>query len=98
MKTRIMTILRDHAHTISSTMFDDAREAIQNGLRGLNDWLARQSVEMTGTVRRNADLAGENLVSSTALTGTLAQQKESLKRMLEWVADLEQHTLKLEAA
>lgn len=98
MKNRIMTILRDHAHSISTTMFDDAREAIQNGLRGLNDWLARQSVEMTGTVRRNADLAGENLVSSTALTGTLAQQKESLKRMLEWVADLEQHSLKLEAA
>lgn len=98
MKTRIMTILRDHTHTISTTMFDDAREAIQNGLRGLNDWLARQSLEMTGTVRRNANLAGENLVSSTALTGTLAQQKESLMRMLEWVGDLEDHLVESEAA
>jgi hypothetical protein len=43
-------------------MFDDARESLLNGRRGLNDWLAHEFCEVTATVRRHAVLAAENLL------------------------------------
>jgi hypothetical protein len=64
MKRRMVDILARHASGISQVMFDDARDAILSGLRGLNDWLAREYEKMAEAVRRNAALAAENLVAS----------------------------------
>ena len=64
MKQRMVAILSNHAHKVAQVMFDDARDALINGVRSLNDWLAREFDSMIETVRRNAKLAAENLVAS----------------------------------
>ena len=40
MRQRMVAILAEEANRVSQKMFDEAREAILSGLRGLNDWLA----------------------------------------------------------
>ena len=62
MKKRMVAILSNHATQVSQVMFDDARESLLNGLRGLNDWLAHEFCEMTAAVSRHASLAAENLL------------------------------------
>ena len=62
MKKRMVAILSDHATQVSQVMFDDARESLLNGLRGLNDWLAHEFCEMTAAVSRHGSLAVENLL------------------------------------
>jgi GTPase SAR1 family protein len=63
MKTRMVAILAEHARKISQVMFDDARDALINGVRNLNDWLVREYDKMIEAVKRNAALAAENLVA-----------------------------------
>jgi Dynamin family len=63
-RQRIVDILATHARQVSQVMFDDAREAVLAGVRGLNDWLAREFAKMTETIRRHASLAADNLISS----------------------------------
>lgn len=64
MKSRMVAILGQHAHKVSQVMFDDARDALVNGVRSLNDWLIREYETMIQAVQRNASLAAENLVVS----------------------------------
>lgn len=64
MKQRMVAILAQHAHKVAQVMFDDARDALLNGVRSLNDWLAREFDSMIETVRRNAKLAAENIAVS----------------------------------
>jgi hypothetical protein len=63
MKQRVVEILSEEAHKIARVMFDDAREALLGGLRGLNDWLAREFQKMTAAVRQSGQLAAQNLVT-----------------------------------
>ena len=62
MKKRMVAILSNHATQVSQVMFDDARESLLAGLRGLNDWLTHEFREMTAAVSRHASLAAENLL------------------------------------
>ncbi|WP_397571921.1 hypothetical protein [Schlesneria sp. T3-172] len=63
MKQRMVETLATHAHRVAQVMFDDARDAILSGVRGLNDWLAREFDKMIEAVRRNVSLAADNLVA-----------------------------------
>lgn len=59
MKQRMVEILCEHAKTTSQVMFDDAREALLTGVRGLIDWLRSEYKGMTKAVDRHAELAIE---------------------------------------
>jgi len=63
MKRRIVEVLARHAREVSNVMFDDARDAIVNGVRKLNDWLTREFTSMIEAIIRNAGLAAQNLVA-----------------------------------
>jgi energy-coupling factor transporter ATP-binding protein EcfA2 len=90
MKQRMVAILAEHAARVSQVMFDDARDAILSGLRGLTDWLVVQYGEMIGTVNRHASLAAENLlVSGERLSeDTIARNKQPLEEMAVLVDSL----------
>lgn len=64
MKQRMIEILSEHAKKISQVMFDEARDALLNGLRGLNDWICSEFQKMTKSVDRNATLASDDLIGS----------------------------------
>ena len=83
MKQRMVAILAEHATRVSQVMFDDGRDAILSGLRGLNDWLGGQYVEMIAAVNRHASLAAENLlVSGERLSeDTISRDKQPLEEM-----------------
>jgi len=61
-------------------MFDDSREAILGGVRGLGDWLAREYDTMIGAVTRSAGLAAQNLVAgeSSMTEEALAEEQATL--------------------
>jgi len=71
MKQRMVDILSDHANRVAEVMFDDARDAILNGVRGLNDWLAREYDTMIDAVSRSAVIAADNFIASGS---TMTQQ------------------------
>ena len=56
MKQRMVNILSEHAGRVVLTMFDDAREAILNGVRGLKDWLAWEYEKMIEAVLQVATM------------------------------------------
>lgn len=86
MKRRMVDILAQHARQVSQVMFDDARDALLNGVRNLNDWLAREYDKMTQAVQRNAALAAENLVAGgQQLTAEAIQAEQAT---LNSLADL----------
>ncbi len=62
MKQRMISTLAEHANRVAQTMFDEARDAILDGVRGLNDWISREFEKMIDVVRNNAGLAAENLL------------------------------------
>ncbi len=66
MRDRMVNILSNHAHQVAQTMFDDARESLLNGVRSLNDWLAREYDQMIDAVKRDARLAAENFITMGA--------------------------------
>ncbi len=80
MKQRIVQILSTHAQQIAQVMFDDARETLIGGVRGLAIGLGKQYREMAETVARNAELAGSSLMdeSEQATTATIANEEAIL--------------------
>jgi hypothetical protein len=85
MKKRMAEILGKRARGVAYVMFNDAREAILNGVRGLNDWLAREYGTMTDAVRRNAALAAENLVvgGERLSAEALGHERQRLDRLAQ---------------
>jgi hypothetical protein len=70
-------------------MFDDARDGLLNGVRGLNDWLAREFDTMIDAVQRNASVGADNLVASgdRMTTGAIAQEQAMLDELAGKVAN-----------
>jgi hypothetical protein len=69
------------SRTVTDTLLaDDSREAIVSGVRGLNDWLAREYDTMIDAVTRSAGLAAKNLVAgeSNVSEKALAQEQSTL--------------------
>jgi GTPase SAR1 family protein len=88
MKKRIIKILSEHSNRIAVVMFNDARDALIDKVRGLNDWLAREFDKMIESVIRYADISERNLVESdTHMTDQdLASQRatiEEFERLLK---------------
>jgi hypothetical protein len=77
MKRRMLDVLIGHARRIADVMFNDARESLLNGVRGLNDWLAREHGNMVSAVQRNGTLAAENVTGVENLSGSelVSEQK-----------------------
>jgi hypothetical protein len=82
MKMRMVDTLSEHARRVAAVMFNDAREALLNGVRQLNDWLTREFSKMADTVRRNASdtmrhlMAAEGEVTQTAIQRELDQLQQ----------------------
>lgn len=91
MKDRMVDILSSHAHRVAQVMFDDARESILNGVRGLNDWLAREYDLMIDAVKRNTGLAAENFIASgdNMTLKAIADEQAMLAEFLELVEQLD---------
>lgn len=78
MKQRMIDTLSEKAREVSQTMFDDARDALLNGVRSLNNWLESEYGKMVDAVKRNASLAAENVVSGEGqLTEDKIAQRQS---------------------
>lgn len=92
MKQRMVEILTSHAQRVSQVMFDDARESLLAGVRGLNDWLVGEHRGMIDAVRRNAKLAAENLLSTgRQMTEDMIEEElDRLSDFLNLLADLDQ--------
>ena len=84
MKQRMIDILSVHAKEVSKVMFDDAQKALLDGVRSLNDWLAKKYQKMAQRVEKNAGLASEHL---TIGPGELDESK--LQEQQELLTDLE---------
>ncbi len=89
MKQRIVQILSTHAQQVAQVMFDDARETLTGGVRGLAIGLGKQYREMAETVARNAELAGSSLMneSEQATTATFANEDAILLGLCQIVAN-----------
>ena len=83
MKKRMVAILKNHARQVSQVMFDDARESLLAGLRGLNDWLVREFCQMSAAVNRHASLAAENLLvgGEKMSAEAIAREKKPLEEL-----------------
>lgn len=90
MKLRILEILARQAREVSSVMFADAEQAILQGVRGLNDWLARKYGDMAETVSRHAGIAAENLkLDSDQMSATaIEKEREELQDIAQLVTAL----------
>jgi hypothetical protein len=67
-------------------MFDDARDDLLGGVRGLNDWLAREFDKMIEAVQRNASVAADNLVAGDRMTaGGIAEEQVMLDELANLV-------------
>jgi hypothetical protein len=89
MKQRIVQTLSTHAQQVAQVMFDDARETLIGGVRGLAMSLGKQYREMAETVARNAELAGSNLMdeSEQSTTGRIAAEEKCLGDLLQLIDD-----------
>lgn len=90
MKKRMVATISKHAKRVSQVMFDDARESLLSGLRGLNDWLAHEFCEMTSAVNRHATLAADNLlVGGEKLSEeVIAREKQPLEELMVLVESI----------
>ena len=84
MKMRMIDVLKQHASEVSELMFDDARDALLGGVRGLNDWLNDEYTKMAESVRNSAGLAADNIVS-----GNSDLSEDKVKELEKMLGDLE---------
>lgn len=96
MKGRMLDRLGEHARRVSQVMFDDAHKALLDGLRGLNDWLARAFGEMADAIRHKASLATEQITAGPGQTSDQAIEKE--RQTLDNLAGLVSNFLREQAA
>ncbi len=91
MKDRMVDTLGTHTHQVAQVMFDDARQVILDGVRSLNDWLAREYDTMIDAVRRNATLAAENFVTNgqNMTLQAIAAEQATLGKFLDLVKQLD---------
>jgi hypothetical protein len=91
MKDRMVKILSEHASRVAGVMFDDSREAILAGVRGLGDWLVRDYDKMIDAVIRSAGLAAQNLVTgdSSITEEVLATELSKLEESTAVIERLE---------
>lgn len=83
MKARILAIVCKHTRDISRVLFDEAREALLEGVRPLIDWLDREYQTMIDALRRNAQTAADSL-----LTGDERIRLDELRARRQALSDL----------
>ncbi len=92
MKRRMVDTLATHARSVSATMFADVEEKIAEGVRGLNDTLARGYGGMAATVRSHADLGSRHLTADIGQLSqaTIAREQEMLDEVTVAIQQLSQ--------
>lgn len=90
LKQRILDILKQHMNQVSKEMFMECHKMINEGIRGLIQWLTEEYAEMANTLEEHAQMISTNMMSRTENIPVteVELEKSALRRMQQAVTAL----------